>query len=67
MFLCEPCHAVSGCGWPTELEGQGWGRCECCGEVQQCSDCHSYDFRNTKHLHTAAHPPTDACGFGVKP
>ncbi len=46
MFLCEKCHAKQ--GWCTKsaiLHSQSYGRCERCGAVAGCLDCHRYDFR----------------------
>ncbi len=46
MFLCEKCHTKQ--GWCTKsaiLHSQSFGRCERCGAVAGCLDCHRYDFR----------------------
>lgn len=42
MFLCEDCHAKSGCDWPTFIELPSRGTCEVCRKDAICSDCHHY-------------------------
>src|SRR5690606_17546775 len=40
MFVCETCHDTE-CAWRL-IEPASRGRCEGCGEVRDCVDCHHH-------------------------
>ena len=44
MFLCDPCHAKANCPMPLfeDIAARSRGRCESCGNVAACIDCHHY-------------------------
>lgn len=41
MFLCTDCHDNNKCGWGL-IELPSYGKCEDCGKVTGCTDCHNY-------------------------
>jgi hypothetical protein len=42
MFLCKECHEKE-CQFPHFVKSIG--RCESCGKVAECVDCHAYKKR----------------------
>jgi hypothetical protein len=44
MFICEPCHTKANDCQMGFIEGfmRSRGRCEMCGDVAACLDCHGY-------------------------
>lgn len=49
MFLCNKCHEESNCRFKfagLEKLYTSYDRCEVCGKVTECIDCHGYKLRD---------------------